>query len=74
MIPRYNINPETILEVGGNCNRNFRCLVEECVQRVDDTVVCDNPETKDCIYRFGKSLPHPMCMCWVKIEIENKYY
>ena len=68
MKQKHDIKTETLMKVGIDCNRDFGCLGEECSKRVDGVVVCDEPEFKSCIFRFGTSLPNPMCMCWVKIE------
>ncbi len=70
---KHNIFTDTIMKVGLDCNRNFDCLDEEFCKKVDGVVACDHPQYEKCKFRFGTSLPNPVCMCWVKTEKETKY-
>ena len=69
---KHNIPTETLLKVGLDCNRNFSCLNDKFCKKIDDVVVCNNPENDKCMFRFGTTLPNPMCMCWVKTEKDTK--
>jgi len=70
---KYTVSTDTILKVGLDCNENFGCLDQGCCKRVDGVVVCEKPEYEKCKFRFGTSLPDPMCMCWVKTEKESNH-
>ena len=73
MTPKYFISSEALKLVGSTCNRDFGCMDENCPKIDKGKLVCDKLEISNCNFRFGLTSPLPMCMCWVKKEINDKY-
>lgn len=69
---RHKVSLETITQVHG-CHREYGCLLETVGDYDGNIVFCNQLcVVKDCRYRFGKTTPKPICMCWVKRDILSK--
>ena len=66
---KHSVSNETLTLVP-DCHRNYDCLLEELDEDEGNCVFCNKLSVIDgCRYRFGETLPKPICMCWVKRKI-----
>lgn len=76
MEPKFKID-QTIIDQTIDCKCNHKCLYEDfpkCgeVLKGIEGVVCDK-DCGDCAYKFALTQENPICMCWVRKEIYQKY-